>query len=302
MIEIEAGKLKGVITIQKGCDPDDMREVASFPNMILDSGLIRYGQRNPQVLLYCNVGSSSEPVAANQTGLLAKLYHSSQKQGSDQRTAVTSGVDEPYLRLVRTIRFSPQGVSYNVAEVGFGWNTSNACFNRALVMVDGAPSNISVLDNEYLDVTIELRVYPPVNDFTGTFTPTGRDTAERMWTARSGGVGSLQYETNGGWSCEGGAEETAGHGHWSSGALPALFGVLAGGAVIGSPCRPTPVAGEPAHVLSMSAGTGYANGTIRTVSTMNVASYRFNIEFDPPFIKTNEDTFSVSFKYTWGRK
>ncbi|MCO1336984.1 hypothetical protein MO867_21910, partial [Microbulbifer sp. OS29] len=163
---------------------DGLREIpgsrsrrAEFENLITDLGLNRLGDRSPASSAYfCYVGSGSSAPAQTDTDMDNFIAVHSVLQ-SDTRSAQAS-IDPWYLSTQKVNRFNQGVAAGNLSEVGMGWdsNPSGALFSRALIQdADGNPSSITVLDDEYLDVTYELRIYPNLGDFTGTITIDGVD-------------------------------------------------------------------------------------------------------------------------------
>lgn len=304
MIEVEAGKLSGIITMRKGRNPESMVEVAKFPNMILDSGL-RLFRSTTEFMTYVNVGSSSVAVLPSQTGLQNKLHHSNTTVGKDITGADTSDPVDQFVYRIRTLRIPPKGAPYNVAEVGFGSDTNNTCYNRALVLQDGNPTSISVLGDEYLDVTLEVRLYPPATDFTGTLTPTGKDLEERTWVARVGmgtAAGTLQYGSS--WGLQGGRQAL--YAIASSAALPGRYS-RPSDSLAANRSNPKGAANSSSDasttiIIVFPLNAANLTGGVRTIGMYSGERFDFNFEFDPPFMKTTEDILTFTFKYTWGRK
>lgn len=130
-------------------------------NLVLDSGLNLLGTQN--VLSYCHVGTSNTAATVGQTALVAWIAASS----SIQETSVSSQASAPYYgRIVRRYRFNQGVATGNLNEVGVGVVGSNSSMWSRAVIVDefGTPTTITVLATEVLDVTYELRLYPPLVD------------------------------------------------------------------------------------------------------------------------------------------
>lgn len=131
-------------------------------NMILDSGLDALGN-STDMIQGCRVGTGSSPVEAGQTQLASLLGSTSTLQ------AFNSGSQgsEPYFTWIRyTYRFSPGQAAGNLTEIGvYSSLSGNPLFSRALI-VDSAnnPTVLTILSDEYLDVTYELRVYQKNTD------------------------------------------------------------------------------------------------------------------------------------------
>ena len=300
MIELK-NELSGYFTVSKGTDPDNMVEVASFPNLITDAGLLRYGY-STDFIKYCNIGSSSTTPTVSDTTLINRLYYS-ESALSENTGANNTDPNARYVYRRRTIRFNPQGVPYTIAEVGFGWNTTGSVFNRALIVDGGgSPTTISVLDNEYIDITYELRLYPPTTDSTGTLTPTGKDVVPRNWTARAAGdFGNISY--NGvAWSVNGGAflQDITAYG----GTIGPLFSIPTALINYANGVRSStinPVIPEITYSRKFSLTEGNNALGIKSLLATGVGYY-YQIGFDAPFMKTNTDEITFTFKISWGRR
>jgi hypothetical protein len=92
----------------------------------------------------------------------------------------------------RVYRFAPPAAAGNISEVGVGWGTSSGLFSRALVLDgNGAPTSVTVLSSEYLEVTYEFRLYPMVDDQTGVVTLDGVDYAYTIRPCNIDGYSTL---------------------------------------------------------------------------------------------------------------
>lgn len=140
----------------KGVVADD------HPNMILDSGLDALGS-STNIAIGCRVGTGSTAVNASQTNLTATLASTTTIQaGSFGAQSV-----EPYFIWARkTFRFGQGVAAGNLTEVGVYSNIAgNPLFSRALILdAGGNPTTLTILADEYLDVTYELRIYQNTAD------------------------------------------------------------------------------------------------------------------------------------------
>jgi hypothetical protein len=157
-----------VITGQK-------RTVADwFPNLILNNGLNRLGVRGQQPLIasYCHVGTGNSAPIATETSLVTPLASTNTNLGSS--SGYTAGPPE-FVWATFTRRFAAGVAAGNLTEVGMGWGPgAGVLFSRALITdVGGNPTTVTVLATEVLDVTYELRIYPPTADVTGQVTISG---------------------------------------------------------------------------------------------------------------------------------
>lgn len=143
-----------------------------FPNLITNAGLNRIGQGS--YLIACQVGTNNTAPSVNDTGLAGY------RAGSTSVIADSHGRNsvEPYYGWKRkTWRFNAGAASGNLAEVAVASAAAQAGsvnFSRALILdEEGNPATVTVLSDEYLDVTYEVRLYPDTTDYTGTITITG---------------------------------------------------------------------------------------------------------------------------------
>ncbi|WP_414611846.1 hypothetical protein [Stenotrophomonas muris] len=170
------------------------RRVAAdwFPNLITNAGLDLLGTTgsNP-VYGYCRVGSGNTAPAFSDTALVAQIAVSSTQQ-SDTDGVNRTGTFYGWHR--RTIRFSAGSAAGTLAEVGVSADAVGALFSRALILDGGGnPTTITVLADEVLDVTYELRVYPTLADAIGSVVIAG---TTYTWTARP--LTNATYDTR--WS------------------------------------------------------------------------------------------------------
>ena len=130
-------------------------DVADSPNMIVKAGLNAVG--GGATLIYqCCIGTNSTTVTFNDTGLGAQIAATTTIQSSTYGAASSA----PYYRWYRkTFRFAQGAAAGNLAEVGMK-TSSGTLFSRALIVDSaGIPTTLSILEDEYLDVTYELRTY-----------------------------------------------------------------------------------------------------------------------------------------------
>lgn len=172
-----------------------------FPNLITDPGLNRIGTGS--YLTACHVGTNNTAPANGDTALAGYVAGTTTIQAGSSGAQASA----PYYGWRRrTYRFPIGAAAGNIAEVGIATQAAFAgaiMFSRALVLDEfGDPSTVTVQADEVLDVTYELRLYPPLVDETGTFTVTGSGshdytlrassvTSETAWGGVLGSVASL---------------------------------------------------------------------------------------------------------------
>lgn len=277
--------------------PDGTRRLLAdwFPNLILNQGLDQLGGSSG-TLNACQVGTNSTAPAVGQTALLGYLA------GTANTVGTTGGAQAspPYYGWGRTVyRFAQGAAAGNLSEVGVGQTAATgALFSRALILDgDGDPTTITVLPDEFLDVTYELRQYAPTADVTGTITISGVD---YDYTLRA----ALVTEASA-WANVGGAFSFGSGNNAYSGPLGAVTsapaGVAGGGSPDGALSAYTPGAYARNAKLTWSIGAGNAVGG---VGAAVVATTRgtFQIGFSPVIPKDNTKILELTFRIAWARK
>lgn len=271
-----------------------------FPNLILDAGLNRFG--TGEIGTYCQVGTSNTAPAVGQTSLVAQIANS----GSYIQTGpFYSGAPDYYGALRRKWRFLAGTATGNLSEVGVGWATTGNLWSRALIVDGGgAPTTITILADEVLDVTYELRTYVDVTDHSDQIMigPVLHD-----YILRAANVNS--------WIATGDYRNIFA-GFQASGGSPGQGSVVyAGplGAITGLPAG----ASSNTNVVSFAA---YSNNSLKRAATytwgltdgnivggIGAASVynsigEYQLSFNPPIAKTSSKVLTLTFEYTWSRR
>lgn len=270
-----------------------------FSNLITDLGLNRLGSAG--LGQHCMVGTGTATPTVGDATLGAQLAHTS-TAASVTRGAQTA---EPYYSWIRIVfRFAAGVAAGNLTEIGIGINTTQV-FSRTLIKDgSGNPTTITVLPSEVLDVTYELRAYPPA-DSTHTTTISG---VTYTGTVRASGV------TDGG---EGAAWEVRMFGTRASlnGASPVVtaYNGAIGAVTAGPSGVSTTTTGGVTEVAYsenslVRAGTatfplaeGNVSGGIRSVK-LSTTLGAYQVEFNPPIPKDNTNVLNIGFNLSWARK
>lgn len=137
-------------------------------NTLLTSGRNQLASR--AWFTYCQIGTSETPATAGQTALLGFIAST-----NIQPVAAISGAEgsAPFYGWKRKrFRFDPDSgiANENLNEVAIGWSaTEGDITNRALIVdITGNQVTITPLAGEILDVLVEVRYYPPLEQTTGT--------------------------------------------------------------------------------------------------------------------------------------
>ena len=272
-----------------------------FTNLITDQGLDYIGNFSDYTS-NCHVGTSSTAPANSDTGLFGFVAGTSNVTSKTNSAAQSS----PYFGIeTKVYRFGIGAAEGNLSEVGVGRTTvTGSLFSRALI-VDGVgdPVTISVLSDEFLDVTFELRMYVPLVDVTGSVTLDGisRDYTIRaiaatdvaVWGDPIGGIAGGTYAAPG-----------SGSPRANTGALVSITtGELSG--QLGNPNTRVDDAYVNGNLfIDTEHGWDPGNSTdpaIRTIRfTSSVGSYQ--MEFLPVLNKTAVKAMTHKFRFSWARR
>lgn len=271
-----------------------------FPNLITNTGLNNIGTSPYSLFSYISVGNGNAPPTIFDNQLASRIATSIQypPAGINDTGGFVDG-DRPYRYFTNIRRFSDGSAAGNITEIGAG-NTSNglSLFSRALVLdQNGNPTAITVLPDETLDVYYSLRMYIPAEDTFGSVVINGQT---HQWTARVAAANGL-----------------------SIGSLTSTASPLSYANPIGDTYLHTPPgvssgidASRAAYIQdsfrikrTLTAGltqanypTGLRSVLLRTsIGTTSTHMAGYQIQFDPPIMKTNEDILTIEFENSWGR-
>ena len=270
-----------------------------------------YYATNTSIIGTCQVGSGTATPANSDTALVNKIAASSSvttttgiNGSSPYYTSNPSvirrrSVYSSWIRKVYT--FTTGAAAGNLSEVGVGWGSTGNLFSRALILDGvGSPTTLTILSDESLQVTYELRFYVPETDVTGTITLDGVD---YDWTARAADCAS--YSTSGWYATSAGIV----HG------TPSLTYAY-DGAIAAITSHPTGTASNPNtfDVATYVSGNYYCDFTIYFgLSTGNLgsgissllyqaAAGKWQIGFSPAIPKDNTKELSLTIRHAFSRK
>ena len=155
-------KLEGFYSIKVHGGKRGEIDFGTHKNMILDAGITHMLNGN-YPLEYIHIGSGSSQPNPRQVQLDAKFAHTNRsknfKDGYVSAEDSESGRAYGYGRI--TVQFDKGAAKGNIAELGVGNNTQgNPLWSRSLVLdKTGNPTTITVLEDEFLTVTYEVRRY-----------------------------------------------------------------------------------------------------------------------------------------------
>lgn len=200
-IGLKSGQVAGQYTIRKyKADTNELiQEIGPFDNLITNQGLNRVGTDVFGDTIFVGTGTATPSVS--NTGLSAYLNYtySSAPGGSWNTSILRGGSPDHWVQGAGTWRFEAGTATGTLTEVGIGWFAgtpytapNHRVSSRALIVDSGgSPISITVLADEYLDVTYSLRYYPYVgSDVVQTVVISG---VSYTFTTRAFGVDAYIY-------------------------------------------------------------------------------------------------------------
>lgn len=269
-----------------------------FRNLITNAGLNRMATADDWLSI-CQVGTSSASPLPTDTALGARKASSS--DAISRRTAAQSSAPY-YCSNTATFRFSAGSATGNLTEVGVGWASTGGLFSRALIVdTAGAPTTLTVLADEVLDVTYQFRAYPPLIDKTGVITLAG-DNYE--WVGRACNVSFVSASE--GWTApEAALLSTVGAGGIAyNGTIGAITTFPSGSPAHGATSANLPYSNDSftrEGTLTFGLTQGNLSGGIGAVHyKQGMGAYQ--IGFTPNIPKDGTKVLTLTVRTTWARK
>lgn len=273
------------------------RTVANwFPNLILNNGLNLMGTTAP--LGRCMVGTGTSTPVVSQTQLDTRIASTT----TVQSTTYGSDLVDNYAYVRRVYRFDVGVAAGNLTEVGVG-NSDTSCFSRALILDGGgSPTSVTVLSDEYLDVTYEVRCYPVVTDVLATVNIGGVNYDTIIRPSQFGAWGATSYlrwpTVTGGMA----ATPNSNPNMRSAGTL-GDYTVTAGGTSLATGTTSYLAYSNNSYELTQRLTFGLTAGsTDFGILEFYNALGRWKISFDPVVPKRSTNIFTLDFKLAWARK
>lgn len=158
-----------VFTVQKFNASGIVYQGKPFHNLILDVGLDQFaGNSMRNLTRWMNVGDDNTAPAVSQNGLLS---HVASTDNTYETNESGQAIDPAHTSRIVTREFAIGSCTGNLTEVGLSVSENDNYFNRQLFRDEaGDPTTITVLSDEGLRVTAELRIY---SDLQAGVTETG---------------------------------------------------------------------------------------------------------------------------------
>lgn len=299
-IEHKIGALFKLV-VRKTATNKITNETGWFHNIVLNTGLDQMSVGT--WIGRCCVGTGNSTPTVTQTALdnfLASTVTTSANVGGVQATSPS------YWWYRRTWRFNEGVATGNLSELGLGWGDTNL-WNRALIKdINGNPTTITVLSDEYLDVVSEIRVYP-TESFSGAFNlldKTGALISSHTYIGKPSLLGTAGFNAT--------RVTLAQHSEgvkFYSGAIGATATQDPASALVnGTVANPTNTYPTSRSVrIVPSLGLTAANGTHRSIRVyaqsmmIGGSNIGYQIEISPTITKTSSQIMTYTFELTWDR-
>jgi len=275
-------------------------------NLITNNGMEQLKTSAASSREYCHVGTGSAVPAFTDTALQSWRAATNNLNGAEDRGIVVTPTYYYYSRKV--YRFATGTASGNLSEVGLasGGSSSSALFARALIRDSGGnPTTITVLPDEVLDVTYEVRQYVDTSDVAGSVVIGG--VTYTTTTRRAMLAGGNQYTNRfllGQWFQSDFADEVGTYVY--AGTLGPVTGQPAGERQMNSYNAGGTVSAGPAgsyYVDTTSAwelSQGNVAGGVR--SYMPGSQFgAFQVQFDPALPKDATKRLTLTLRWSWER-
>lgn len=279
-----------------------------FKNLIVNDGLDSIGVNTAGLNLYrfAGAGTGTSPPSVTDTDLDNRI--GSWIAGTSVSGQFNGGAPDWYTGINLNWR-SPVGHfgNNNLTEIGI---SGNLLFSRALILDSlGNPTTFPILEDEALDITYQLRVYPPLEDALGTVTIAGNS---HDYLARAVGVNSTSQGS--GWYLGG---MTQGFSLSNFSGFPGNANQLFTGDAVEntSTSRPSGAIGSSNASVSNNSYVGgsykksgrFSWGTAANSNNIRTHAFiagpgNFQVQYDPPLAKTNIQTMFLEYEHSWGRR
>lgn len=290
----------------KAKDNTVVEETPFFHNLVLETGLNKMGSAvgSQYWIDRILVGSGNTPPDVNQTQLQNFIASTTNVMGNS--SGVSVGSVPYYLWGQVRYRFGEGVAAGNIAEVGGGW-ANNSCWNRALIKdINGDPTVMTVLPDEYLDVIIEVRYYP-ISGFSGSFNllnKVGDVISSHTYTGlpyiwgTSGNINfrqiNFRFDTPQGYNGDIGSNITQ---------PPSGTSLIDYAKVSRTITRPTPRSLRQKSTLALTTGNGSLRSLLFILDILleHYSGNGYKFEIDPPITKTSQDILDFTVEFSWDR-
>lgn len=284
------------VTNKKG----EVKYENTFKNLILDNGMNKIASQSSEIdhlIVRCNVGTGTGAPSEGQTGLTGTVIATQIADGSVV-SGNSGGTPDWYHYRRRTYRFNEGAAAGNLTEIGFSSGVNSNYFSRQLFKDEfGSPTTVTVLSDEFLTITYEVRYYPNMTDVTDSVMIDGDSYTYTIRPYLVGGASSF-------WSylvCMGSYLGFA----FKEGNIVNAVNTTITGASANSDVTTasTYVAGNFYRDFTGSVNPATANfgSGIGSVLYPFLSYPAFQIGFSPKIPKTNTKKFELTLRISWSR-
>lgn len=272
-----------------------------FPNLITNGGIERMGNSD-DYLSHCQVGRGTNAPLVTNTALQTRVTSSSTYTSEYK----VQSVEPYYVSIIRTYTFTAGTITGSISEVGVGWASTGSLFSRSLIKdSNNNTTTITILSDETLTVSYQLRLYPPISDVSGSINIAGTN---HNWTARATGVtNSRDFEFS--WAIPSSSISRSTISSINS------FVKAFDGSISNITSTPNGISSSGSieaisytsnsYKRSANLNWDYSQGNlvngIKSIGfTLGWCSYQ--IELTPPIMKTSNDRIRFKIEHSWSRK
>lgn len=288
------------------------RESAKFNNIVLNQGLDLMSSQ--QWSNYCAVGTGNSTPTATQTGLDALQAYTNTEGTTRGTTQFYDDPVAPYFVETKSYAFAAGTFNnINLQEISIGRITNEVfvAWNRALIRdVNGDPTTLTILADEILEVIAEVHYYPDITKRTTvidvfdklnlvgqyTITTQPRQLADVNAMYAFSIIEPCTYRSEGlllstsGWSED----------MYTSIDYSRTFYRLDGYGYTYTKVIDPYVAGSYTRTHHITLPINHANGSLGLIQICSTLGWQ-QYKIEPPLVKTNVQTLTLSFTYSWGR-
>lgn len=302
------------MVVSKDAEMQDVTQDLEFDNLITDVGMNRIGTVNGSNMgayvfnALCGrfvVGSGNATPAFTDTALQNPVAFAATVA---YRESESSSYERGYYELVMSYQFPQGAAAGNLSEIGIQHtNASGPLWSRALILdAGGAPTSITVLPDDFLTCYYTLRIMIPQTDAVFNIdVDYGADgLVPTVVTARP--LATESVAVIGGWGLQTGYTSIGAGTTFRTGGLAAPTANNPGGSSAGSsPDRATryvPYVHNSfvRHVEQDATLAQYNSDNLQTAKVSCLMGC-WQVNFNPPLVKNNTHTMTLTFGYSWAR-
>lgn len=274
-------------------------ETPWIKNLILNTGLVELGISSARQKCWVGTGTST-PLVTN-TGLQNPLASTTDLSGVGGGYG-NSGAPDYYLWRRHAYRFAAGTAAGNLTEIGIS-SSPGVFLSRSLIKDEfGQPTSFTVLSDEVLDVVYEFRSYPNLSDLEYTISVAGQS---HTLISR---VSEISYDHPS--ILEGPNKFNNTYQYYTAHEAPigSVFSYPTGGSSSASSVTIPEYQNNSVSAAQISFGLSQGNfvGGIKSLlitrNATNYATPGFQININPPIMKTSSHVLALNCQFSWGRR